>query len=372
MNALKEIGSIELKRNGFPEEAIRASRIISRLPFDDEYAGEFLNPDHERQSLDVLREACDSLVKKLPSSDVSYYGERLSRDLDVLERTSLIFSMGILEIAAHSLRSIEKIKAMIEKEEIAPGSKESYSRIFGYFSIEKIREQLSELDTLCSKGPGCQVEEFCREIRNMLVENLKWQAYNLLIIFLTGNHTDVSVFEQYMGLIQDHKQFLSQVLLGASAQNLFVTIRNNNAQATKLLLSLGADPNYWGTLNHSPLHEICGIRANLDILQILLKYGADPYRQDGNGETCFDLARKANFVEILRILDESSSKISREPQAADRSKGRERKTNFLPAIALLLALVLPLIIFFAYRKQTKPSQKERTKNQKTTKNKPSQ
>ncbi|MCA9519962.1 MAG: ankyrin repeat domain-containing protein [Myxococcales bacterium] len=81
---------------------------------------------------------------------------------------------------------------------------------------------------------------------------------------------------------------------GYSVLHAAVTPRRRSANAVALLLEAGADPTPRERLRgQTPLHLAAAKRANPRVVDLLLRYGADPLALDWDGRTALDLSEDA-------------------------------------------------------------------------------
>ena len=76
-----------------------------------------------------------------------------------------------------------------------------------------------------------------------------------------------------------------------------------NYASTMLLLAWKADPNVPDSLGRRPLMVAAG-RGNLDMVRILLRYGADQKLTDARGKTPTDYAREEAREDVAKCLEE--------------------------------------------------------------------
>ena len=91
-------------------------------------------------------------------------------------------------------------------------------------------------------------------------------------------------------------------------------ILGKKEKCVKVLLSLGADPNIRDKSGNTPLYIVVFQTINevsIKIIEHLLRHGADPYEQNANGETAYNLSEKNKAVRDL--FDSSCCDIGKEP-----------------------------------------------------------
>jgi len=76
---------------------------------------------------------------------------------------------------------------------------------------------------------------------------------------------------------------------------------NNPINYTKLLIKIGADPNFIDPEEGTVLHYAVA-NENPDTLKYLLSVGANPFIRDGQGETPYDFANRINHIIEAHIL----------------------------------------------------------------------
>jgi ankyrin repeat protein len=111
-------------------------------------------------------------------------------------------------------------------------------------------------------------------------------------------------------------RFLLDRGLRPEAVDLFRAVQSANPVAVQLLLDAGANPNAapWPNLSESGegtgeiLREALQRGANVDVIRLLLKYGADPDVRQANTkpETPIELARSLNRPDLVAILEAAS------------------------------------------------------------------
>lgn len=82
---------------------------------------------------------------------------------------------------------------------------------------------------------------------------------------------------------------------------LYRTVICGHIEATKFLLSQGADPNIKNNLGETPLHQAAEI-SQAKLVKILLKYKADPNSQQNDGNTPLHQSSYKGDVSIVNIL----------------------------------------------------------------------
>ena len=86
-----------------------------------------------------------------------------------------------------------------------------------------------------------------------------------------------------------------------------MAVSEGDAASVRRELGKGADPNHKNADHLTPLHLAVG-RGHFDIVQLLLKSGADPNRrQDGTGRTALHLAVEHQHQEVTRLLLEEGA-----------------------------------------------------------------
>ena len=89
--------------------------------------------------------------------------------------------------------------------------------------------------------------------------------------------------------------------------DLHVAIRNGDAESVEHLLQTGADVNGRNRVGDTPLQEAFR-QGNLEIMQLLVDAGADPYAEyPWGGETVFSDAIEEGNLEVVRILANSGT-----------------------------------------------------------------
>ena len=116
-------------------------------------------------------------------------------------------------------------------------------------------------------------------------------------------------------------------------------IKDDQLPGLKLLLELGADPNY--QLIRSPLHA-AAFRHNPEYTRILLHFGADVNLQDRRGQTALHQAALNGFAETLKALVDGGADVNvRVGDASDlsdkynwKSKSNQGRTPLMLACGL--------------------------------------
>lgn len=89
---------------------------------------------------------------------------------------------------------------------------------------------------------------------------------------------------------------------------LSLSVYHNMIDNVRYLLQNGADPNIANTTCETPLYyAIYSIRNTLydietihTIIQLLLEYGADPYRKSINGESVFEITLRHGMLDVIQ------------------------------------------------------------------------
>lgn len=77
----------------------------------------------------------------------------------------------------------------------------------------------------------------------------------------------------------------------------------------QMLVKAGADVNWCGTLDETPLH-VAAAWSSPEVVEFLLKHGADPTARDSDYslETPMDVARRRGRTDILRLLQDAADR----------------------------------------------------------------
>jgi hypothetical protein len=81
---------------------------------------------------------------------------------------------------------------------------------------------------------------------------------------------------------------------------------SGNVDVAKVLLENGADANV--TLQSLTLLHAAAFAGYPDIVELLLKHGADPSIRDSDGKTALDFARESNRKDVVKIIEEFISR----------------------------------------------------------------
>ncbi len=114
---------------------------------------------------------------------------------------------------------------------------------------------------------------------------------------------DLESIEQFVREGADLKAFCASNELDPPLVNV---ARTGNLPMIKLLVELGADINQKGEGNATPLMGAV-YNAYLDVIQYLLKHGANPLAQNSEGDSVLDIARSGRIEdkrsEVVNILE---------------------------------------------------------------------
>ena len=86
------------------------------------------------------------------------------------------------------------------------------------------------------------------------------------------------------------------------------TISLNIVRIVELLLKAGANPNVWDVNDQTPMHIIfecdqgARTKRSMDVLKLLLKYGADPSIRNSKGRTFYNYVRLPYSFRIILYL----------------------------------------------------------------------
>jgi ankyrin repeat protein len=79
------------------------------------------------------------------------------------------------------------------------------------------------------------------------------------------------------------------------------SLYNGNIEICELLLKYGADINYKDNSGYYPIHRVA-LSKNIYLLDLLIKYGADINQQDDNGNTLLHLAIIINNKDLIKKI----------------------------------------------------------------------
>lgn len=82
---------------------------------------------------------------------------------------------------------------------------------------------------------------------------------------------------------------------------MLVNFTDDPLNYTKLLIKMGADPNFTDEEEGTVLHYAVA-NENPDTIKYLLSVGANPFIRDGQGETPYDFANRLNHIIEAHIL----------------------------------------------------------------------
>lgn len=145
------------------------------------------------------------------------------------------------------------------------------------------------------------------KIFNLLLEknidiNVKSGYYNctplIYAVYKSNSNNDI-----INSLIQHKADLNVQDSNGRTA--LYYAVSGRKYNITKTLLTHNADPNICEYNGCSPLQQICRSHR-LDMISLLVRNNADINYTNNDGETCIDIAQKANVkysVGIIRYLN---------------------------------------------------------------------
>ena len=83
---------------------------------------------------------------------------------------------------------------------------------------------------------------------------------------------------------------------------LLTAIKSNNVDATILLLSRGADPNYRNGYGVPPLNFITE-NSSLIIVHQMIMHGADPTLENNSGDSIYEMLKASSNFPNKKILD---------------------------------------------------------------------
>ena len=110
-----------------------------------------------------------------------------------------------------------------------------------------------------------------------------------MVKFLIDHSVQVNAQERILGLVK--KDIYSGTAVRAAADNVL-----------PFLVEKGADINLPDSYGRTPLMDTCESN-DISKVRLLLMYGADTKLRDNNGETAFDIAKRENNYQILKMLD---------------------------------------------------------------------
>ena len=112
---------------------------------------------------------------------------------------------------------------------------------------------------------------------------------------------------------------------------------NRQTGMAEWLLSKGADPNAMTNKGETPLHHALKYQVQQDMIQLLPEAGSDPWRQDANGTTPWEMARKKGLGHLFPALEDlkaeppSGDALSTAPFTETRGKILFEEFQSLPA-----------------------------------------
>lgn len=230
--------------------------------------------------------------------------------------------------------SIEGILYILRKEELITELKKKREQMLPDVIIESSIEVTDEIsaDLAAKKYARKQYKKFTDEIRNI-------EIHKLIKLANENNETAelaFAILEKY--LIQHHGQskhelthnrmdkmqseFLKALLIlneltpelrrkmiihleERGIELLKIAILQNAPTAVALLLNNGANPNFLGVINDTPL-IYASFFGYSDIVKMLLDHGANPYIPDNNGCTAESIARQHVRSSILELFKKTN------------------------------------------------------------------
>jgi len=109
---------------------------------------------------------------------------------------------------------------------------------------------------------------------------------------------------------------------------IFLAVHLNNLAMVGYLISRGGDVNHQDAMGRTPLHwgaaaphEKLGGGNRVKMVQFLLENGADPTIKDQNGQTAEDLARAAEYDDVVTIFVDSAPSPESESSTDDDDEG---------------------------------------------------
>ena len=117
------------------------------------------------------------------------------------------------------------------------------------------------------------------------------------ILYDVIDHEDIAMIDLLLtyGTYDDYKMTLSSVI------NYIIKNHKNKYEMVELLLKYGADPNYKGLMYHTPLRIAC-YYGNIKMVKLLLAYRANPLSECSSGITPLDTAIQGNHHDIVEML----------------------------------------------------------------------
>lgn len=98
----------------------------------------------------------------------------------------------------------------------------------------------------------------------------------------------------------------------------------------RLLIAYNADPNYINSSKDSILHDVINMNYE-EVLDDILKAGADPLTKNSKGQTCIALAKEKNLPSMVKKLKAQLAKNPPKPMPLSPKKISKKPTFFMPA-----------------------------------------
>ena len=306
LNAIKNHKSLEMAKYLIQQGAdpnVRAERILAGSSFNEDYP---IIVAAESNSFDALKFLLEQNV------NVNVKNNDGKTPLQILQENSYLiqdpdYSKYVVALGGKAI-SEDEVKR-------SQNSVKLLDRVVGYSTtIAEIKEIIQD---------GVNINYKDQYDRTALAAVLEYisdeKSYNE---FKTEDSSENSL--DYQSYVK--KQFdIADLLLknGADIHQknkrgenlLFMAIKNDSPKVLEYLLKKGLDVNATDDMGNTPLMEAVSFTDNVEIIKMLLKYGADKTIRNNYGQTVAKRAQSNENPEIQKLLKMTSPKYNLPPSA---------------------------------------------------------